>query len=212
MVRDVGTVRLKQVLRFMSANSVSSGWLLLLARLPGSSSSARVALWRRLRAIGATSVVNSVWVLPATSTHAKFFEQVRETIGEQGGTAFILTVPSCPPEVHESIRQHFQADRAREYEEFAERCSALLDEIGKETRAGKYTFAEMEEGEQDLEKLTRWLAKIQARDFFPAEHRQSAAVMMARCRSALNSFSQAVYIAEGVEEPPGSAETPAPPG
>jgi hypothetical protein len=211
MVRDVGTVRLKQVLRFMSANSVSSGWLLLLARLPGSSSSARVALWRRLRAIGATSVVNSVWVLPATSTHAKFFEQVRETIGEQGGTAFILTVPSCPPEVHESIRQHFQADRAREYEEFAERCSALLDEIGKETRAGKYTFAEMEEGEQDLEKLTRWLAKIQARDFFPAEHRQSAAVMMAQCRSALNSFSQAVYIAEGVEEPPGSAETPAPP-
>jgi hypothetical protein len=195
----------------MSANGASSGWLLLLARLPGSSSSFRVALWRRLRAAGATSVVNSVWVLPATSTHAQFFQQVRVTIEEQGGTAFILTVPTCPPEVHESIRQQFQADRAREYEEFAERCQALLDEIGKETKARKYTFAEMEEGEQDLEKLTRWLAKIQARDFFPAEHRQFAATMMARCRSALSSFSQAVYIAEGVEESSGSTEAPAPP-
>jgi hypothetical protein len=60
----------------------------------------------------------------------------------------------------------------------------------------------MEEGEQDLEKLTRWLAKIQARVFFPAEHRQFAATMMVRCRSALSSFSQAVYIAEGVEDSP----------
>jgi hypothetical protein len=171
-----------------------------------------VALWRRLRAIGATSMVNSVWVLPATSSHAQFFEQVREAIAEQGGTAFMLTVPACPPEVNESIRQNFQADRAREYEEFAERCGALLDEIGKESRAEKYTFAEMEESEQDLEKLTRWLAKIQARDFFPDEHRQSAAAMMARCRRALSSFTQAVYIAEGVEEPPGSGEIPTPPG
>jgi hypothetical protein len=40
---------------------------------------------------------------------------VRETIDEQGGTAFILTVPTRPPEVHESIGQQFQADRAREY-------------------------------------------------------------------------------------------------
>ena len=149
-----------------------------------------------------------MWVLPATSAHAQFFEQVRESIAEQGGTAFILTVPTCPPEVHESIKQQFQADRAREYEEFAERCHALLDEIGKETKARKYTFAEMEEGEQDLEKLTRWLAKIQARDFFPAEHRQSAATMLARCRSALSTFSQEVYVAEGVEAADGGTEPP----
>ncbi len=58
----------------------------------------------------------------------------------------------------------------------------------------------MEENEQDLEKLALWLAKIQARDFFPDERRQQAAGMMARCRSAMNGFSQAVYIAEGVQE------------
>ena len=44
-----------------------SGWLLLLVQLPSTPSSARVTLWRRLRSIGATTMVNSAWVLPQTA-------------------------------------------------------------------------------------------------------------------------------------------------
>jgi hypothetical protein len=138
--------------------------------------------------------------------------RLRQNIIRQRGSGFVLNVPGLPPEVYETVVQLFPGDRAREYDEFAERCTALLDEIGKETRAETYTFAELEESEQDLEKLTRWLAKIQARDFFPHERGQQAAVLMARCRSALNGFSQAVYIAEGVQEiTDGEAWNSAPP-
>jgi hypothetical protein len=189
----------------MDADSSSPGWLLFLAQLPSRPSSARVALWRRLRAAGATTMVNGAWVLPETDSHAKFFDQLREVILGQGGTAFILNIPESAPEVDEAIVQRFQGDRAREYDEFTERCTAFLDEISKETHAGKYTFAEMEEGEQDLEKLARWLTKIRERDFFPDEHRQQSATMLARCRSVLDGFSQAVYIAEGVQEAADSA-------
>jgi hypothetical protein len=185
----------------MDADGSSSGWLLLLAQLPSTPSSARVALWRRLRAIGATAVVNGAWVLPDTAPHAKFFEQLRGNILRQGGTAFVLGVPAAPPDVHEAIAERISADRGREYDEFAERCGVLLDEIGRESRAGKYTFAEMEESEQDLQKLTRWLAKIRARDFFPGERAHRSAELLERCRSALEGFSQAVYAAEGVQEP-----------
>ena len=194
----------------MDADSSSPGWLLFLAQLPSRPSSARVALWRRLRAAGATTMVNSAWVLPETDGHASFFEQLREVILGQGGTAFILNIPDSAPEVDEAIVQRFRGDRAREYDEFIERCTAFLDEISKETRAGKYTFAEMEEGEQDLEKLARWLAKIRERDFFPDEHRQQSATMLARCRSVLDGFSQAVYIAEGVQEADGATPDQAP--
>jgi hypothetical protein len=185
----------------MDPDGASSGWLLLAAQLPSTPSSARVALWRRLRAIGATAIVNGTWVLPDTAPHAKFFEQLRGNVLGQGGTAFVLAVPVSPPDVHAAITERFRADRGREYDEFAERCAALLDEIGKEARAGKYTFAEMEEDEQDLEKLARWLAKIQARDFFPDERLRQSTGLLARCRSALEGFSQAVYAAEGVHEP-----------
>ena len=147
----------------MDADSSSPGWLLFLAQLPSRPSGARVALWRRLRAAGATTMVNGAWVLPETDSHATFFDQLREVILGQGGTAFILNIPESAPEVDEAIVQRFRGDRAREYDEFTERCTAFLDEISKETHAGKYTFAEMEEGEQDLEKLARWLTKIRER-------------------------------------------------
>src|SRR2546423_487700 len=184
----------------MAADSFAPGWLLLLVQLPSKPSSARVALWRRLRAIGATTMVNGAWVLPDTAAHAALFGKLRDRVLRQGGTAFVLSIPGSPPELAAAIVGHFRADRAREYDEFAERCTAFLDEIGKEAGAGKYTFAEMEEGEQDLEKLARWLKKIQARDFFPDERRQQSFALMARCRDALDGFSHAVYVAEGVQE------------
>ncbi len=188
----------KQVLHLNGGDDCASGWLLLLAQLPKSPSSARVALWRRLRAAGATTMINSAWVLPETAPHSKFLGQLRDGVLRQGGTAFVLNVSVASPEVTETITARFQADRAKEYDEFAERCTALLDEIGKEASAEKYTFAEMEESEQDLEKLARWLAKIQERDFFPDERGEQSAAMLVRCRSAVETFSQAVYAAEGV--------------
>jgi hypothetical protein len=191
---------LKQVLYRMDAEGPSPVWLLLLVQLPSSPSSARVALWRRLRAIGATGMVNSAWVLPHGTRHAEFFEQLLETVRKQGGDGFVLTVSALSPDVNEVIKRRFCADRGREYDEFGERCTALLDELSKEAHDGKFIFAELEEGEQDLEKLTRWLPKIQARDFFPDERSPQAEEMLQGCRDALSGFSRRVYAAEDVQE------------
>jgi hypothetical protein len=182
----------------MDADGPPSSWLLLLTQLPRATSSPRVALWRRLRAAGATAMVTSAWVLPETAPHAELFEQLREGLFRQGGIGFVLSIPASAPDVNEAIVARFRTDRGKEYDEFAERCTALLDEISKEGRAGKYTFAELEESEQDLEKLVRWLAKIQARDFFPDERGQQAVGTLARCRTAVEAFSQSVYAAEEV--------------
>lgn len=180
----------------MDANGGTQRWLLLLTQLPKNPSSGRVALWRRLRAVGATTLVNSAWVLPETAPHAEFLERLRADVLQQGGTVFVLAVPDASPELNETIIERFKADRGREYDEFAERCTALLDEIDKESGAGKYTFAEMDENEHELEKLVRWLAQIQARDFFPDDRGKQSAAMLGRCRDVLETFSQAVYAAE----------------
>jgi hypothetical protein len=185
--------------------TTSPGWLLFLAQLPSSPSSARVALWRRLRAIGAAGMLNGAWVLPPTAEHAEFFGQLLQTVRGQGGTGFVLTVSVSSPETEETIMQRFRADRGREYDELAERSAAFLAEIDKETKAAKFTFAELEESEQDLEKLARWLTKIQARDFFPDERGPQSTEALARCRRALEEFSWAVYAAEGIETPDGTS-------
>ena len=151
-------------------------------------------------AAGATTMVTSVWVLPETAPHAELLEQLRDGLLQQGGIGFVLSIPTSAsaPDVDEAIVARFRSDRGREYDEFAERCSALLEEIGREGKAGKYSFAEMEESEQDLEKLVRWLAKIQARDFFPYERGQEAAAMLARCQTTVAALPQAAYAAENV--------------
>jgi hypothetical protein len=189
----------------MSTDRIPCVWLLFLAQLPSSPSSARVALWRRLHAIGAAGILNGSWVLPHTAAHVQFFEQLQETVRKQGGRAFVLTVPELSPDTATMIVKQFRADRGREYDEFAERGDAFLAEISKETRAGKFTFAELEEGEQDLEKLVRWLTKIHARDFIPDERWPQSDEMLERCRRALESFCRVVYAAEEVEAPPGIA-------
>ena len=139
---------------------------------------------------------------------------MRDGLLRQGGIGFVLSIPASAPDVNAAIVSRFRDDRGREYDEFVERCAALMDEIGKEGEAGKYTFAELEESEQDLEKLVRWLAKIQARDFFPDERGQEAAAMLARCQTAVEAFSQSVYAAEEVTgsgsrglQAPGGADT-----
>jgi hypothetical protein len=193
----------------MDAETYPSRWLVLLAQLPSKPSSARVSLWRRMRAAGATAVVNGAWMLPCTTEHEDFFEQSREGITRRGGTGLVLRSSLPSPESNESIVRLFQSDRSREYDEFAERCAAFLDEISRESAAEKYTFAEMEESEQDLKKLARWLAKIQARDFFPNGHRDQSTALLTQCRHALRGFSQAVYKVEGVQESAAGWDYPA---
>jgi hypothetical protein len=180
-----------------------SGWLLFLAQLPSSPSSARVALWRRLRTVGAAGILNGAWVLPRTASHARFFRQLQDTVRSQGGKVFVMAVPESSPDTDAMILDRFRADRGRDYDELTERCEAFLAELSKETSAGKFTFAELEENEQELEKLTGWLAKIQARDFFPDERQPQAQELAERCQHALESFSRGVYEAEGIEPPPG---------
>ncbi|CAA0127345.1 Protein ChrB [Mycolicibacterium vanbaalenii] len=175
-------------------------WLLLLAQLPASPSSARVALWRRARAAGAAGLHNGVWVLPESAAHRALFTQLAATVREHG-SAFVLTVAADGHEVDGDIVARFDADRAREYDEFSERADEVLAEIAKETRREKFTFAELEEIEHDLDRLITWLAKITTRDFFPGARATAAAEAVQQCQQALSDFAQAVYRAEGLAAP-----------
>jgi hypothetical protein len=172
-----------------------AGWLLLLAQLPARPSSPRVTLWRRLRSAGAAQLVNGAWVLPRTPPHATFLGRLAHTVRRQGGTVFLLDVAATSDD-DPAIVERFRSDRAREYDELMDSCGDFLAEIDKETRAAKFTFAELEEGEQSLEKLAGWLTRIQGRDFFPNERWSQGADTLQRCRDALEGFSRAVYAEE----------------
>ena len=180
---------------------VQEQWLIFLAQLPAAPSSARVALWRRLRAVGAAGVHNGAWILPHSDKHVALVNQLADTVRLQGGSANIFTTTAISQAEQDLVLTRFQSDRAREYDEFQDRARGFFAEIDKETQKRKFTFAELEEIEDDLEKLSAWLGKIRARDFFPDERMKGAIDTLEACGAALRTFAEEVYAQEGVSAP-----------
>lgn len=174
-------------------------WLLFLPQLPGTPSSLRVTVWRRLRAAGALGLQNGVWTLPQRPEQERFLSELIREIEPQGGSGLLFVASPISPELHEAVTEQFRRDRDQDYAEFVERCADFLAEIEKETGQQKYTFAELEENEVDLLKLEGWLGKIQARDFFGGHRAEEAVAGLARCREALHLFAGTVYEREGLE-------------
>ena len=87
----------------------------------------------------------------------------------------------------------FNQARDEEYGELLEQCEELFRELEKESLLGKYTFAELEENEDELQKLTKWYQKITERDFYGASLHPSADENLELCRARLESFSAEVY-------------------
>ena len=89
----------------------------------------------------------------------------------------------------------FTRDRNEAYAEFLERCEGFGQEITRESAAGKFTYAELEENDLDLKKLKKWLAKIRNLDFFQASLGPDAETALSRCTKILDDFAEKVFLA-----------------
>jgi hypothetical protein len=176
-------------------------WLVFFPQTPATPSSLRVLVWRRLQQAGAINLQSGAWMLPQTSEQEQALLTLLTEMEQQGGSGFFLEARAPTEEIQADLMKRFQEERAKEYREFGERCQEFLQEVEKETRVHKFTFAELEENEQDLLKLTRWLRKIQQRDFFPGSSSREAQERLAGCRQALETFTTTVYEQEGLPTP-----------
>src|SRR5215471_12569667 len=176
-------------------------WLVFFPQTPATPSSLRVLVWRRLQQAGALNLQGGAWMLPLAKEQEQVLQRLLSEMGLQGGSGFFLEARAPSEVIQAELIERFQAERAKEYQEFGERCQQFHAEIEMETHARKFTFAELEENEQDLLKLTRWMRKIQRRDFFPSSSSREATAHLAACRQALETFTTTVYEQEGLPQP-----------
>jgi hypothetical protein len=166
------------------------GWLLICYRAPARPSTARVAAWRRLRRLGALYVGPSTCLLPVALADAVALGTVAQGITSAGGSIDTFAIEAFAPAAQRLLVERFNADRDAEYAEVVERAHALVAELGRETDRGKFTFAEVEENEADLEKLGRWLAAIHQRDRYRAPGRAAAEQAVREASQALEAFTE----------------------
>ncbi|RCG33013.1 hypothetical protein DQ384_00745 [Sphaerisporangium album] len=174
-------------------------WLLLIYRVPSQSSKARVAVWRDLKRLGALYLQQAVCVLPDRDDLRAALERVCERIAELEGSSHFFVLDNVDDREQERIVDGFRANSAKEYEEIVEECETkFFKEIEFERFRENYTFEEAEEIRQDLEKLRRWLRKVEGRDWIGVPSRDKARERVAECERLLEEFE--ADVAERVGE------------
>ena len=149
-----------------SERAESTGWLVLIYRVPPEPTRLRSTVWRRIKSLGAIYLQNSAAALPASAATERALRKLRREILDMSGTAILL---SCEVLAGESdVRSAFQAARNDEYEEIVDRCEDFLHQVKKEYTDNHFTYAELEENEVNLVKLRNWFAKVRERDAFDA--------------------------------------------
>jgi len=168
-------------------------WLLLTYKVPPEPAKGRVALWRRLKGLGAVYLQNGVCLLPKTDEHVRRMKMLEKDIADLGGEAVILESVALDRAQEQKVVDRFKADRAEGYSEFIERCADFDKEIDKEMKAKRFNYTEIEENELELKKMRIWLAAIQKLDFYPDALGARAVERLRQCEALLDAFAQKVF-------------------
>jgi hypothetical protein len=180
---------------------VAQSWLLLTYKVPPEPSKKRVAVWRRLKGMGAVYLQSGVCLLPKTDDHVRRLKMLEHDVAGMGGEAVILETVALDGSQEEKVVARFRADRDEAYREFLEKCADFEAEIAKETAACHFTYAELEENEVDLKKLEGWLEKIRKLDFYGATLAADAQTRLRACEALLDAYAQRVFEAHDENQP-----------
>ena len=133
-------------------------WVLLAYRLPREPSTPRIALWRKLRRLGAIQLVDGLAALPSDAATVEAFDWLAEDVVDAGGEAWTFNARPGSKRQQRDLRSLVNDAITEEYRALTTEAEAL------DTNATRRT----------LERLRRELHRIQGRDHFGARGGEAA--------------------------------------
>jgi hypothetical protein len=168
-------------------------WLLFTYKIPAEPAAPRMAVWRKLKGMGAVYLQSGVCLLPKTDDHIRRMKMLENDIAGARGECVILETLALDPSQEGKVIARFKADRDDAYGEFIDKCDDFEREVAKEVAADHFTYAELEENDVDLKKLQGWLAKIAKLDFYGAARAEEAAARLEGCEKILDDYARRVF-------------------
>lgn len=172
---------------------VTQSWLLLTYKVPAEPAAKRIALWRRLKDMGAVYLQNGVCLLPKTDDHVRRLKMLENDVAEIGGEAVILETVALDRAQQDKVLARFKADRDDAYRELIDKCDDFKAEIVKETAAEHFTYNELEENDVELKKLQGWFDKIRKLDFYGGELAGEAETRLKGCEALLAAYARRAF-------------------
>lgn len=174
-------------------------WIVLIVRVPSEPSRHRVAVWRELRRVGAVQLGQGSWALPEAPPFDGFVDKMVALVGEHEGEVLALTASAIDDPTAVRIRNLYDEARRAEWVEFESECTKCLAEIAKEIRIEKFTLTELDEEEQNVDRLRRWHRELRSRDVFGSVDETVMQRRLDACAVELERFTTLVYRAVGLE-------------
>lgn len=168
-------------------------WLFFSYSLPTEPSKARVYVWRQLKKLGAVNY-QSTWVLPYSNERIEDIKRIAIEIERYQGESLLLEGKTLDKSQEERIYKAFADSRNEEYQEIIEKCEDYFKEIAFEIERKNFIFAEVEENEEELEKLKQWLKKVQRRDVIGAPLQKAATEKIKACEKMFEDFAKTVFL------------------
>ncbi|MHB1333046.1 MAG: chromate resistance protein ChrB domain-containing protein [Sulfuriferula sp.] len=148
-------------------------WLALITSLPTRNATARMRIWRALKALGCAVLRDGVYLLPAQpATQSALRAQAAETIAA-GGTAQIINVRATDSQQASAFRALF--DRTADYTALKNSLSAFI---------ATFTTLDAMAAKRSLGRLRRDFETIAVIDYFPGAAREQIAAELAQVEAS----------------------------
>jgi len=161
----------------------TSEWLLLVVSLPTQGATARMRIWRALKAMGCAALRDGAYLLPARVAHRDALQELADECTREGGSAWLMATAPANPADAGAYPQLF--DRSADH--------AALVKAWKEA-AGSLPSLSAAELTRLQKKLRRDHEALVATDFFPGEASLEA-------EAAWADFNQRINRALSPDEP-----------
>jgi len=167
-------------------------WRIVTYRLAGEESRHRVAAWRELRRVGAVALQSATWAVPTGDRFDEGLEKTRILVERAHGQVLVFDVDPASGSLGE-LERLYTDEREAEWVEFRAECDKALAELRSEFTKEKFTLAELDEEEHNVDRLRRWYRDLRAKDIFGAPSAADAEVQLKACAELLEDFAEQVY-------------------
>ena len=155
-----------------------ASWLLLLFSLPTKRNTERVAVWRRLKKMGAVQIKTSTYLLPDEAAQYEQFQWLAQQIRDYGGDATLVRAQEIEALTRKKVIAMFNDARAKDYAELRKLLQEFISRRNK---------IDAEEAASELERLTRRFREIRAVDFFDSARGHDIAMLLRRAEGPRKS-------------------------
>ncbi len=165
----------------------ATSWLLLLFSLPTNRNTERVAVWRRLKKMGAVQIKTSTYLLPDEPAQYEQFQWLAQQIRDYGGDSTLVRAQEIEGLTKEKVIVMFNDARAKDYAELRKSLQRFI---------GRRKKMDAERATAELERLTRQFREIREVDFFDSARGHDVAMLLRRAEGRSTARQLAVLDAK----------------